>query len=138
MSEPPASHVVCLADDDSSTRKSLTRLLESDDFQVHAFSEPEVFLEYLTLHAVAVAILDICESTTGTELLAQLCARSPQTRVIFITAAGHHGAPANLLPAGAFALFTKPLDDEQFLSAVRRAFHRAHVGREPVVPVETR
>ena len=122
MPEAHALHVVCLVDDDSSTRKSFTRLLESDGFRVQAFSEPGPFLEHLALHSVAVAILDIRESAAGMELLAQLGARSPRTRVIFITAAGDHGAPANMMPAGVFATFTKPVDDEQFLCAVRRAF----------------
>jgi Response regulator len=90
--------VVCLVDDDASVRKSVARFLESSGFKVDTFSEPEAFLGHLTAHSVPVAILDIwMENMTGMELLAHLCARSPKTRVIFITA---HEDYAAELPSG--------------------------------------
>ena len=61
------------------------------------------------------------ESMTGMELLAHLCARSPQTRVIFITGHEDHAAEATVMSAGAFAFFIKPVDDREFLAAVHRA-----------------
>jgi FixJ family two-component response regulator len=116
------AEVVCLVDDDPSVRKSVSRLLESDGFSVCAFSEPEAFLNHLTTNSVPVAVLDIwMESMTGMELLAHLCAKSPQTRVIFITGHEDRAAEATVMSAGAFAFFIKPFDDDQFLSAVHRA-----------------
>jgi FixJ family two-component response regulator len=118
--------VVCLVDDDASIRKSVTRLLESSGFRVDAFSEPEAFLGHLTAHSVPLAVLDIwMERMTGMELLAHLCARSPGTRVIFITAHEDAAAEATVMQAGAFAFFTKPFDNTRFLAAVRNAFRRA-------------
>src|SRR5436190_15618417 len=114
--------VVCLVDDDASVRKSIARFLESSGFKVDAFSEPEAFLGHLTTHSVPVAVLDIwMESMTGMELLAHLCARSPQTRVIFITGHEDSAAEATVMQAGIAAFFIKPFDDDQFLSAVHRA-----------------
>ncbi|MFL6530802.1 MAG: response regulator, partial [Chthoniobacterales bacterium] len=78
-------------------------------------------------HAVPVAVLDIwMESMTGMELLAHLCARSPETRVIFITGHEDSAAEATVMSAGAFAFFIKPFDEERFLGAVRRAFGGAN------------
>ena len=115
--------VVCLVDDDASVRKSIARFLESSGFKVDAFSEPEAFLGYLAAHSVPVAILDIwMENMTGMELLAHLCARSPKTRVIFITAHEDPAAEATVRQAGAFAFFIKPFDNKRFLAAVRDAF----------------
>ena len=115
--------VVCLVDDDASVRKSVARFLESSGFKVDAFSEPEAFLGYLAAHSVPVAILDIwMENMTGMELLAHLCARSPKTRVIFITAHEDPAAEATVRQAGAFAFFIKPFDNKRFLAAVRDAF----------------
>ena len=118
------SPVVCLVDDDASVRKSLTRLLDSAGFTVESFSEPEAFLEYLVKHSVRLAVLDIwMDRMTGMELLAHLCARSPSTRVIFITAHEDHAAEATVMQAGAFAFFIKPFDNARFLGAVHRALH---------------
>ena len=115
--------VVCVVDDDPSVRKSVVRLLESSGFQVDAFSEPEALLGHLTAHSVPVAILDIwMNNMTGMELLAHLCARSPKTRVIFITGREDRAAEVTVRQAGAFAFFIKPFDNKQFLAAVRDAF----------------
>ena len=117
--------VVCLVDDDASVRKSVARFLESSGFKVDTFSEPEAFLGHLTAHSVPVAILDIwMENMTGMELLAHLCARSPKTRVIFITGHEDDAAEATVRQAGAFAFFIKPLDNARFLGAVQRALNQ--------------
>ena len=119
------SPAVCLVDDDASVRKSLTRLLDSAGFKVESFSEPEAFLAYLVKHSVRLAILDIwMDSMTGMELLAHLCARSPSTRVIFVTGHEDHAAETTVMQAGAFAFFIKPFDNARFLGAVQRALNQ--------------
>ena len=121
MTIPPNS-LVFVIDDDPSVRKSISRLLESDGFDVRAFSEPEAFLDYVATNSVPLAVLDIwMESMTGMELLAHLCAKSPQTRVIFITGHKDAAAEATVMQAGAFAFLIKPFDGNQFLSTVHRA-----------------
>jgi FixJ family two-component response regulator len=123
---PYVAPIVCLVDDDPSVRKSLTRLLESAGYKVNAFGEPETFLQHLAHHSVPVAVLDIwMERMTGMELLAHLCARSPQTHVIFVTAHEDQGAKTTVMQAGAFAFFIKPFDNAQFLETVRRALNDA-------------
>ena len=119
------SPAVCLVDDDASVRKSLTRLLDSAGFKVESFSEPEAFLAYLVKHSVRLAILDIwMDRMTGMELLAHLCARSPSTRVIFVTGHEDHAAETTVMQAGAFAFFIKPFDNARFLGAVQRALNQ--------------
>lgn len=66
------------------------------------------------------------ESMTGMELLAHLCARSPQTRVIFITGHEDAAAEATVKSAGAFAFFIKPFDEGSMLergASCARPFH---------------
>ena len=117
-----AAPVVCLVDDDESVRKSIVRVLESAGFKVQTFSEPDAFLRHLRIHSVPVAILDIWMDTmTGMELLAHLCARSPNTRCIFITGREDHAAEMTVMQAGAFAFFVKPFDNKRFLQAVQEA-----------------
>jgi FixJ family two-component response regulator len=117
-----SSEVVCLVDDDPSVRKSVGRLLESAGYKVDTFSDPKPFLQHLANHPVPVAVLDIwMESMTGMELLAHLCAKSPQTRVIFITGHEDPAAQATVMQAGAFGFLIKPFDDGEFLTLVDRA-----------------
>jgi FixJ family two-component response regulator len=121
---PDQSHsAVCLIDDDPSVCRAVSRLLESDGFSVRTFGEPAAFFEYLATNPVPVLVLDIWMPTmTGMELLAHLCAKSPQTRIIFITGHEDSAAEATVMQAGAFAFFLKPLDEKRFLNAVHRAF----------------
>src|SRR5438067_6637660 len=123
--------VICLVDDDASIRKSVTRFLESSGFKVDAFSEPEAFLGHLTAHSVPLAVLDIwMDKMTGMVLLAHLCARSPKTRVIFITGREDHAAETTVMQAGAFAFFVKPFDNKRFLQAVQEALCAAPTRNE--------
>ena len=116
-----AGPVVCLIDDDASVRKSLCRLLDSEGLNVQAFGEADEFLIYLKTHTVPVVVLDIwMEDKTAMEVLAHVRTRSPNTKVIFIS--GHdNDSGAAVTQAGAYAFFTKPVDNQTFLEAVRRA-----------------
>ena len=121
--EPTRPGVVCLVDDDPSVRRSVGRLLESDGYKVLAFSQPQLFLDFIANNLVSVAVLDIwMDHMTGLELLAHLCAQSPNTKVIFITGHEDPAAKAMVEKAGAFAFFMKPFDDGTFLGAIRQAF----------------
>ena len=132
-SVPDISPVVCLVDDDASVRKSIARLLESAGIQVEAFGEPEAFLAYLATHSVPVAVLDIwMNQMTGMVLLAHICARSAETRVIFITGHEDAAAKATVMSAGAFAFFIKPFDNQGFVAAVRDAFD--HTSEKAALP----
>ena len=126
-SSPTTSAEICyVVDDDPSVRKSITRLLESEGVKVRAFGDPEDFLNEMATNPVRLVVLDIwMEQMTGMELLAHLCARSPETRVIFITGHEDRAAEATVMRAGAAGFFIKPLDNEKFIAAVRDALKQA-------------
>ncbi len=121
-SEKPSPEIVCLVDDDPSVLRSTGRLLVSDGFAVRPFNKGEDFIAYVASHDVPLVVLDIwMEEMTGFEVLARLCAISPQTHVIVIT--GHEDSAARILAMqiGIVAFLIKPFDDEQFLEVVHRA-----------------
>jgi FixJ family two-component response regulator len=125
-SEESSSEIVCLVDDDPMVLRSTGRLLASDGFAVCRFDKGEDFIAYVASHAVPVVVLDIwMKGMNGLEVLARLCAVSPQTHVVVIT--GHEDAAARItaMQIGTVAFFIKPFDDEQFLEAVHRAVGRA-------------
>lgn len=118
-----ASAEICyVVDDDPSVRKSISRLLELEGFNVRAFGNPEEFLNQMASTPVRLVVLDIwMQRMTGMELLAHLCARWPATRVIFITGREDRAAEATVMQAGASGFFIKPLDNEKFIAAVQDA-----------------
>jgi CheY-like chemotaxis protein len=124
--EKPASEIVCLVDDDPMVLRSTGSLLASDGFAVCPFDKGEDFIAYVASHDVPVVVLDIwMKGMNGLEVLARLCAISPQTHVIVIT--GHEDAAARIMAKqiGTVAFFIKPFDDEEFLEAVHRALGHA-------------
>ncbi len=120
--EESSSEIVCLVDDDPLVLRSTGLLLASDGFTVRRFDKGEDFIAYVASHHVPLVVLDIwMEEMTGLEVLAWLCAISPQTHVIVIT--GHEDSVARTLATqiGTVAFLIKPFDDEQFLEVVHRA-----------------
>ena len=121
-SENPSSEIVCLVDDDPLVLRSTGLLLVSDGFAVRRFSKGADFIAYVASHDVPLVVLDIwMEEMTGLEVLARLCAISPQTHVIVITGREDSAARITATQIGTVAFLIKPFDDEQFLEAVHRA-----------------
>jgi len=121
-SELPSPEIVCLVDDDPSVLRSTGRLLASDGFTVRPFNNGADFIAYLASHEVPLVVLDIwMKDMTGLEVLARLCAISPQTNVIVITAHEDNAARITAMQIGTVAFLIKPFDAEQFLEVVHRA-----------------
>ena len=119
------SNEVCLVDDDPSVLKSMNYLLASEGFKVRTFNKAEDFLAHASTHHVPVVVTDIwMDRVTGLELLARLCAISPKTKVIVITAREDLAVRATAMAIGPVAFFMKPFDDEKFIAAVRDALDR--------------
>jgi two-component system response regulator FixJ len=117
---------ICVVDDDPSVLKSIRYLLASEGLKVRPFSKAEDFLAHAGAHHVPLVVTDIwMDNVTGLELLARLCAISPRTKVIVITAREDLAARATAMAIGPVAFFTKPFDDEKFLAAVRGALPQA-------------
>jgi len=106
-SEDPSSEIVCLVDDDPMVLRSTGLLLASDGFDVCPFNNGEDFIAYVASHNVPVVVLDIwMKGMNGLEVLARLCAISPQTHVIVIT--GHEDASTTVQPP-ALSLVAVPM-----------------------------
>src|SRR5260370_31622621 len=116
---------VCLVDDDPSVLKSIHYLLAAEGFAVRPFNKAEDFLAHAGAHHVPVVVTDIwMDGVTGLEVLARLCAISPKTKVIVITAREDLAARATAMAIGPVAFFMKPIHDEKFIAAVRDAFNQ--------------
>jgi FixJ family two-component response regulator len=122
--EEPSAEVVCVVDNDPMMLRATGRLLASDGFAVRPFSNGKDFIAYVASHDVPLVVLDIwMKEMTGLEVLARLCAISPQTHVIVITGREDSAARITATQIGVVAFFTKPFDAEQFLAAVHDALN---------------
>jgi len=120
--EKPSSEIVCLVDDDPLVLRSTGLLLASEGFVVRQFDNGEDFIDYVASHKVPLVVLDIwMEEMTGLEVLARLCAMSPQTHVVVITGREDTAARVTAMQIGTVAYLIKPFDDEQFLEVVHHA-----------------
>jgi FixJ family two-component response regulator len=118
----PSSEVVCLVDDDPMVLRSAGLLLASEGFVVREFDKGRDFIAYVASHDVPLVVLDIwMEEMNGLEVLARLCAVSPQTHVIVITGREDSAARITATQIGTVAFLTKPFDPEQLLEAVHGA-----------------
>src|SRR2546429_2137044 len=86
------------------------------------FSDPDAFLSYVKVHRPTVAIIDVwMPLMNGLEVQSRVRELSPSTRIIMFTGKDDPLVRSTSLKAGASAFFTKPFDDEEFLTAVRFA-----------------
>ena len=123
---PAQAESICILDDDSSVRRSIKRLLDSDGLIALSFEDAEDFLAHVRGHAVPLAVLDVwMPETSGLEVQARLNEVSPATKVIVMTGRETPAIRATALEGGAFAFVLKPFDDETFLSLVRQALDSA-------------
>ena len=102
--------------------KGITRLLSSAGWNVKQFSDPEQFLVYGRTHRPPIAVIDVWMPVmSGLEVQSRLRRISPSTRVIIFTGKEDPLVRSAALNGGASAFFTKPFDDEEFLTAIRMA-----------------
>lgn len=118
----PITPPICLLDDDPAVLKGTNRLLCSAGWQVKPFTDPAEFLTYAKTHRPPLVIADIwMPLMNGLEVQSRLREISPSTRVIIFTGKEDREVRSTALNAGAFAFFIKPVDDEEFVTAIRLA-----------------
>lgn len=114
--------VVFVIDDDSSVRKSLSRLLRSLGFDVETFVSAEQFLERRYHEGIGCIVLDVqMPGLSGMKLQDELNKADYSMPIIFITGHGDIGMGVQAMKKGAADFFTKPFDDEDFLQALKKA-----------------
>jgi FixJ family two-component response regulator len=113
---------ICLLDDDPAVLKGMSRLLSAGNWNVRQFSDPDKFLVYAKTHRPPIAVIDVwMPIMNGLEVQSRLREISPSTRVIIFTGKEDPLVRSTALDAGASAFFTKPFDNQEFLTAIRMA-----------------
>ena len=128
---------VFLVDDDPAVLKGLERLLRAAGFAVRGFTSPEAFLDQHDAAHPGCAVLDLAMGgLSGLDLQRALAARGCDRPVVFLTGRGDIPASVRAMKAGAVDFVTKPVDDEELLTAVRLALDKDRQAREARIKLE--
>ena len=115
-------HLISVVDDDESTRKSTTLLIESFGFQAAGFESAESFLKSSQLHETSCLTIDVrMPGMNGLQLQSHLAAAGCKIPIIFITAYDDRESRRRAMQAGAVAFVAKPFTDGLLLQAIRSA-----------------
>ena len=113
---------VLIVDDDVLIVKLLSELLAADNISIVTASDGAEAWEKIQRERFDLLITDVwMPQMNGLEVQSQVRELSPSTRVIMFTGKEDPLVRSTSLRAGASAFFTKPFDDEEFLTAVRFA-----------------
>jgi FixJ family two-component response regulator len=121
---PPAVFIV---DDDSSVRRSVTRIVRQAGFEVRGFASAEEFLaaRLESAEPPACLVLDLrMPGIGGLELQRELAADPAPCPVIFISGNGDIPATVQAMKQGAVTFLSKPFDHDELLQAIHEAVTR--------------
>jgi DNA-binding NtrC family response regulator len=122
--------VALVVDDEESVRESF-RLVLDHDYDVIDAPDGARALEIVRAHHVDVVLLDIrLPEMDGIEVLERLKAIDDSLEVILVTAVKTVRTAVAAMKLGAFDYVTKPFDDDELLSLVRRAVEKRSLERE--------
>jgi FixJ family two-component response regulator len=117
--------LICVVDDDESSRESLPDLLRELGFACRAFSSAEEFLASDALERTECLVLDIAmPGMTGPELQRELSLRPQRIPIVFITAHGDDRIRRRVLEDGAVRCLQKPFSEVDLVDAVNAAIRR--------------
>ena len=121
-----------LADDDNSFRKRLAVTLGRRGFEVHAAESAAAARQLMQRMRPDFAVLDLrLGDGNGLELVAELRALHPETRVVILTGYGNLATAVAAVKEGAIDYLAKPVDPEDLMQALL-----AEEGEKPAPPAE--
>ncbi|MFQ5899718.1 MAG: sigma-54-dependent transcriptional regulator, partial [Candidatus Methylomirabilia bacterium] len=124
--------VILVVDDDPGLRESFRLILE-DDYDVLDVPDGLQALEIVRSCQVDLVLLDIrLPGMHGIEVLERIKAIDEQLEVILVTAVTALRTAVAAMKLGAFDYLTKPFEEDEALSVIRRALEKRALEREVV------
>ena len=121
----PTEAVVHVIDDDDAVRESLSFLLETADYAVHAYDSATAFLAKLDRAEPGCIITDVrMPGMTGLELVRALKERDCAMPVIVITGHGDVPLAVEAMREGVVDFIEKPFSDDTILASLQNARER--------------
>ncbi|MBI2879331.1 MAG: sigma-54-dependent Fis family transcriptional regulator [Candidatus Rokubacteria bacterium] len=124
--------VILVVDDDPGLRESFRVILE-DEYEVVDVPDGLQALEIVRSCQVDLVLLDVrLPGMDGIEVLGRLKALDEQLEVILVTAVNALRTAVAAMKLGAFDYLTKPFEEEEVLTVIRRALEKRALEREVV------
>ena len=118
----PERKQILVVDDEPNLRRVLSALLARDDYDVHTAEDGEQALSVLGEHHIDMVVTDLrMPKIDGMELLRRVRAMDEELPVVIITAHGTVDNAVEALKTGAFDYITKPFDQTEVRTIVRKA-----------------
>jgi len=115
-------HNLMIVDDEPIVRKSLSDWLKEEGFDILTAEDGYKAIELIEKEKVDCVILDLkMPGIDGIQVLKEIKARRPETKVIMITAYGTIQNAVEAMKIGATDYITKPFDPEEIVESIRRA-----------------
>jgi FixJ family two-component response regulator len=128
---PEPSAVIVVVDDDPSVRKGLERLIRSFGWQAETFASAQEFLDRPRTEAPSCLVLDLqLPGLSGLDLQKRMADAGLETPIVFLTGHGDIPASVKAMKAGAVEFLTKPVNEEDLLTAIQEAIERDRRTRE--------
>jgi DNA-binding NtrC family response regulator len=122
---------ILVVDDDRHQRDILKEILEAEGYQVEAAATGLAGLEAARARAFDVILTDLkLPDISGIDFLERLGGEEALPCVVVITAHGSIDTAVEAMRKGAFDYLTKPLEMDELLITLRRAFERQTLLRE--------
>jgi FixJ family two-component response regulator len=122
---------VFLVDDDPGVRRSLSRVLREEGFEVRGYESAEAFLARAYTTARGCLVLDVTmPGLDGLALQRRLSEDGPRMPIVFLTGYGDIPMSVRAIKAGAADFLTKPVASETLVAAVRAAIARDSAARQ--------
>jgi len=118
-----AKPYIYIVDDDEIFRKSLKRLLQSNDYFAEDFSSAQSFLDSIPVYdAKGILFLDLrMPGMNGFQLQEKLNELRSELEIIFITADAQPGDRDHAIESGAVGFLQKPFQEESLLELISLA-----------------
>src|SRR5689334_23160832 len=118
----PERKQILVVDDEPNLRRVLSAQLDRDGYDVHTAEDGAQGLAILEEHHIDLVITDLrMPKVDGMELLRRALALDPELPVVMITAHGTVDNAVEALKTGAFDYVTKPFDQVEVRTIVRKA-----------------
>lgn len=126
QTKTPEKITIFVIDDDSSVRRSLTRLLETDAYHVETYESAVAFLQREPYRGQGCIILDVnMPELDGMALHEQLMKRDCDIPIIFLTAHGDVPMSVYAMKKGASDFLIKPVDERVLLTTIADAIAKS-------------
>lgn len=122
---------ILVVDDEKGQREILTVILNREGYRIVDVPGGREALQRLKAEEFDLVLTDLkMQSMSGMELLENILAENPNQCIVIMTAHGTIDSAVDAMRKGAFDYLEKPLDREELLLTLERAFERIMLLRE--------